>query len=93
MIRIKKEKETENLPPALGIGLSILPHALPHGTALSPFIKLLLDSNSLTPETRETKEKDKGLDIPAMMNFRSGWERWPRPKNWRKEVPISRCNW
>lgn len=69
MIHIKKEKETENLPPALGIGPSILLHALPHGTALSPFIKLLLDSNSLIFETRETKEKEKDFNIPAMLKL------------------------
>jgi thiol-disulfide isomerase/thioredoxin len=66
-IRIKEEKETENPAPALGIGGSILLHALPHGTALSPFMKLLRAQGSLTPENRAKLKKD--FKIPAMLKL------------------------
>ena len=67
-IRIKKEMESGHQPPAITLEPSIVLHALPHGTELSPFIELLLAKSNLAPTTQD-EPREGNLEIPAMLKL------------------------
>jgi hypothetical protein len=69
-IRINKEKNTGNLAPVIEVGPSILIHALPQGTELSPFTELLLavDDHSRISEGAP-HEKNIPVEAPAMLKL------------------------
>ena len=69
-IQINKEKDTGNLAPGIGVGPSILIHALPQGTELSPFTELLLALGDPSRVPEETpREKNIPAEAPAMLKL------------------------
>ena len=66
-IRIKKEREASYRPPSIGFEPSILLHALPQGTELSPFIELMLAE--CNPGVADNETPERNFEIPAMFKL------------------------